>query len=308
MTERLKHRPPKVPIAHFRALCEFWSKEPIQALAESNARNRAQLKWLHRMGPQNFSLTREKLREKEKREPTQSEMFFETRKGSRGKQLDEETGKVFSQLQEMVEKKGSDTEAFKAVMGKERPGRLRCYGRTVTKTSLKRKVEINALKQAHSQEVSILRHEFQDQIDRLQNAFKTVIQQCNPQLNMASIEHLLGLSHGDANSSPKDSGAQMHSSTSIHTPCPEKQVINEDAVQDDIDEEEDVDDEFLEDEFLEDNLSDEFQEDDIDDEFEEDDIDDEFQEDDLDDEIQENDIGDEFEVDDLADELQDKLE
>lgn len=30
MTERLKHRPPKVPIAHFRALCEFWSKEPIQ--------------------------------------------------------------------------------------------------------------------------------------------------------------------------------------------------------------------------------------------------------------------------------------
>lgn len=125
----------------------------------------------------------------------------------------------------MVEKKGSDTEAFKAVMGKECPGRLRCYGRTVTKTSLKRKVEINALKQAHSREVSTLRHEFQDQIDRLQNAFKTVIQQCNPQLNMASIEHLLGLSHGDANSSPKDSGAQMHSSTSIHTPCPEKVTI-----------------------------------------------------------------------------------
>lgn len=125
----------------------------------------------------------------------------------------------------MDEKKGSDTEAFKAVMGKERPGRLRCYGRKITKTSLKRKVEINALNQAHSQEVSTLRHEFQDQIDRLQNVFKTVIQQCNPQLNMDSIEHLLGLSHGDANSSPKDSRAQMHSSTSIHTPCPEKVTI-----------------------------------------------------------------------------------
>ena len=125
----------------------------------------------------------------------------------------------------MVEKKGSDTEAFKAVMGKERPGRLRCYGRTVTKTSLKRKAEINALKQAHSQEVSTLRHEFQDQIDRLQNAFKTVIQQCNPPLNMESIEDLLGLSHGDANSSPKDSRAQMHSFTSIHTPCPKKVTL-----------------------------------------------------------------------------------
>ena len=42
---------------------------------------------------------------------------------------------------------------------------------------------------------------------------------------MESIEHLLGLSHGDANSSPKDSRAQMHSSTSIHTPCPEKVTI-----------------------------------------------------------------------------------
>jgi hypothetical protein len=73
--------------------------------------------------------------------------------------------------------------------------------------------------------VSTLRHEFQDQIDRLQNAFKTVIQQCNPQLNMESIEHLLGLSHGDANSSPKDSRAQMHSSASIHTPCHGKVTI-----------------------------------------------------------------------------------
>ncbi|XP_039682816.1 uncharacterized protein [Medicago truncatula] len=67
MTERLKHCPPKVPIAHFRELCEFYSKEPIQALAESNAKNRAQLKCLHRMGPQNFSLTREKLCEKGKK-------------------------------------------------------------------------------------------------------------------------------------------------------------------------------------------------------------------------------------------------
>jgi len=130
----------------------------------------------------------------------------------------------------MVEKKGSDTEAFNVIFGKERPGRLRCYGRNVTKTSLKRKVEINALKQAHSQEVSTLRHEFQDQIDRLQNAFKTVIQQCNPQLNMESIEYLLGLSHGDANSSPKDSRAQMYSSTSIHTPCPNKVTINRNII------------------------------------------------------------------------------
>ena len=32
--------------------------------------------------------------EKEKREPTQSEMFVETRKGNKGKELNVETGKV----------------------------------------------------------------------------------------------------------------------------------------------------------------------------------------------------------------------
>ncbi|CAI8609625.1 unnamed protein product [Vicia faba] len=123
MTERLKNRPPNVPIAQFKSLCDYWSKETIQAISENNTRNRAQLKWMHQMGPQNFALTREKVREKEKREPTQSEMFVETRKGNKGKELDVETGKVISQLQEMVEKEESDTEAFKVVFGKECPGR-----------------------------------------------------------------------------------------------------------------------------------------------------------------------------------------
>ncbi|CAI8607365.1 unnamed protein product [Vicia faba] len=72
----------------------FLNKETIQAISENNTRNRAQLKWMHRMSPKNFDLTREKVREKEKREPTQSEMFVETRKGNKGKELDVETGKV----------------------------------------------------------------------------------------------------------------------------------------------------------------------------------------------------------------------
>ncbi|KAK2373869.1 hypothetical protein QL285_074874 [Trifolium repens] len=214
MTERLKHRPPKVPEAHFKNLCEYWNKEDIQAISEKNARNIAPLKWVHRMGPQNFSLTREKLHAKEGREPTQSEMFVETRKGNKGKQMDVETRKVISQLQEMAENEESNNDAFEAVFGKERPGRFRCLGRNITKTSLKRKSEINASKKAHSEEVSTLRHDFEGRIDRLKNAFKALMQHCNPQINMESIEDLLGLSQGDA----KESGPQMHSSTSIHAP------------------------------------------------------------------------------------------
>ncbi|CAI8594294.1 unnamed protein product [Vicia faba] len=268
MTERLKNHPPNVPIAQFKSLCAYWSKETIQAISENNTRNRAQLKWMHQMGPKNFALTREKVREKKKREPTQSEMFVETRKGNKGKELDVETGKVISQLQEM------------------------------------RKAEINALKQAHSEEVSTLRDEFQDKIDRLQNAFKTVMQQCNPQINIESIKDLLGLSHGDPNSSPKDIRPQMHSSTSTHAPCHGKQCINEDVEKDDINDEIQEDD--INDKIQEDDLNDKIQEDDVDDEFQEDniDLDDEFQEEDIDGEFQEDDVDEEFMEDDISNEFQ----
>ncbi|CAI8602397.1 unnamed protein product [Vicia faba] len=155
--------------------------------------------------------------------------------------------------------------------------------------------EINALKQAHSEEVSTLRDEFQDKIDRLQNAFKTVIQQCNPQINIESIEDLLGLSHGDANSSPKDIRPQMHSSTSTHAPCHGKDDINDGIQEDDIN-----------DKIQEDDLNDKIQEDDVDDEFQEDDIDldDEFQEEDIDGEFQEDDVDEEFMEDDISNEFQ----
>jgi hypothetical protein len=47
------------------------------------------------------------------------------------------------------------------------------------------------------------------------------MQHCNPQINIESIEDLLGLSPEDA----KESGPQMHSSTSIHAPDHRKVII-----------------------------------------------------------------------------------
>ncbi|PNX60389.1 hypothetical protein L195_g051902, partial [Trifolium pratense] len=149
-----------------------------------------------------------------------------------------------AKLEEMVETEENDTEAFEAVFGKEHPGSVRCYGRNVTKTSLKQKAEVNALKKAHNEEVSTLRDDFAYKIGRLQNAFKTLMQHCNPEINMESIEDLLGLSNGEANSTPNVGQPQMNSSASTHVPNLEKQGINED---DPIDE--DDDDEFQEDAF-----------------------------------------------------------
>ncbi|CAJ2632206.1 unnamed protein product [Trifolium pratense] len=91
MTERLKHRHQKMLEVHFKKLCEYWSLKPIQ-------------------------------RAKEGKEPTQAEVFVETRKGNKGKKLDVETEKAIAKLQEMVEIKENDTEAFEVVFGKEHTG------------------------------------------------------------------------------------------------------------------------------------------------------------------------------------------
>ncbi|WJX83659.1 hypothetical protein P8452_66306 [Trifolium repens] len=153
--------------------------------------------------------------------------------------MDVETGKVISQLQEIAENEESDNEAFEAVFGKERPGRIR-------------------------------------RIDRLQNAFKALVQHCNPQFNVESIEDLLGFSHGDA----KESGPQMHSSTLIHAPDHGEQVDEDDEEDDGVRDEEDgglSDDSQEDDNSDDDGISAEFQDDDISDgEDDEDDDDDEF--------------------------------
>ena len=67
--------------------------------------------------------------------------------------------------------------AFQTIFGEEHSGAVRCYGRNVTKTSLKRKEEINALKKAHNEEVTALHgkmHNMEDKIGRLEYAFKVL--------------------------------------------------------------------------------------------------------------------------------------
>ncbi|KAI5435668.1 hypothetical protein KIW84_022186 [Lathyrus oleraceus] len=112
-----------------------------------------------------------------------------------------------------IENEGNDTEAFEAVFGNERPGRI----------------------------------------------------------NMESIEYLLGLSHRDVNSDPKESVPQMHSSILTHALGLLKQDINKD-----VDEDDGVSDQFHEDDSSdEDEVGEELQEDEMGDELQEDNIDDE---------------------------------
>ena len=116
----------------------------------------------------------------------------------------------------------SDDEAIQDILGKERCGALRCYGRTVTRTSFKRNVEIDAIKKAHGEEVTSLHdklHGMEDKLGRLQFDFKALFQHCNPGIDMELLEDLLGSSPGNSNSVEKESGQpNIPSSTSTHVP------------------------------------------------------------------------------------------
>ncbi|RYR25753.1 hypothetical protein Ahy_B02g059758 [Arachis hypogaea] len=56
----------------------------------------------------------------------------------------------------------TDEEAFESLFGKEQPGRVRCYERSVTRSDLKNHAEISELKQQHQEEVTSLKAELGD--------------------------------------------------------------------------------------------------------------------------------------------------
>lgn len=82
-----KNRPVKVRESQFKKLCQFWSLENIQSISERNTQSRAIQKWRHRMRPKTFAIIRERMRSKEKRDPSQAENFIETRKCNKEKEL-----------------------------------------------------------------------------------------------------------------------------------------------------------------------------------------------------------------------------
>ncbi|MED6115025.1 hypothetical protein PIB30_086240 [Stylosanthes scabra] len=60
---------------------------------------------------------------------------------------------AFESRQASSEKK---EEAFQSLFGKEKPGRVRCYGRSITQADLRRHAEVSVIKQQHQEEVSAL--------------------------------------------------------------------------------------------------------------------------------------------------------
>ncbi|KAG5606239.1 hypothetical protein H5410_027731 [Solanum commersonii] len=80
---------------------------------------------------------------------------------------------------------------IKGSFGKEQPGRLRCYGRSVTTGSLKEDKLTNKIKQKHTNEISSLKVEINDMIAKLRYFFSQLLQN-NHGLNVQDIPGVVG--------------------------------------------------------------------------------------------------------------------
>ncbi|XP_027774093.1 uncharacterized protein LOC114077908 isoform X2 [Solanum pennellii] len=154
LEDMLEKRPDGIPENQFCQLIEYWLHPTVQAICEMNSQNRKKQKWRHRMGPINFA-------------------------------------RICVALAELQNRKSSGEttdDAFTVVFGKEHPGRLRCYGRSVTKSSLKKHEEIKDLKQKHANEITSLKEELREEMRHL----FTPLLQNNPGLNFQDIQGCVG--------------------------------------------------------------------------------------------------------------------
>lgn len=127
----------------------------------------------------------------------------------------------------MIEKHGQlSSEAFENVLGKQKPGRLRCHGRTTIPTLLKRNEEIAKLKREHAAEVRQYsdrmhammqameekhRQDKEETDRKIQLILKTVLNQSTSELNIEALEALISTPTTDAIS-------VLRSSASTHAP------------------------------------------------------------------------------------------
>ncbi|KAH0661665.1 hypothetical protein KY284_026596 [Solanum tuberosum] len=178
-------------------------------------------KWRHRMGPINFARRATK---ENNEEPSKCEMFIATRTNT-GKEIQADTQVAIAELQNHQNSGETTDDAFTAVFGKEQPGRLRCYGRSVKTSSLKKDEETNELKQKHANEITSLKEEINEMREEMRHFFSQLLQN-NPGLNVRDMPGCVGsniASPIDASSAQAVKGQNLpHSSGSTHDPILQK--------------------------------------------------------------------------------------
>nr|XP_016452816.1 PREDICTED: uncharacterized protein LOC107777333 [Nicotiana tabacum] len=197
----LQNRPNEIPEVQFCQLIEYWKDSDVQRSTKEN-----------------------------NEELSKSEIFIATRT-KKEKEVHTDTQVAISELQNCQSSGETADDAFRAVFGKEHPGRVRSYDRSVTISFLKKVEEITKLKQKHANEMTSLKEEMKEMLREEMRYFLSQVVQNNHELNFYDIQGCAGSnipSPVDASSARAIKGQNLpHSSGSTHAPNLEKENIDD---------------------------------------------------------------------------------
>nr|XP_025650892.1 uncharacterized protein LOC112747034 [Arachis hypogaea] len=169
------------------------------------------------MGSTNFGILRKQLRDsKENSEkPSRAEVFIATRTSKKRKEIDVKTQATIIELQNPLEAGENKEDAFVGVLGKDQPGRVRCYGASITRSSLKKDEEIRHIKVEYNAKVSSL----EKKMDGVCGLLKVLVHQLNLGMSDEEVASLVQV----AQDSPLDTSSSRarntpRSSESTHIP------------------------------------------------------------------------------------------
>ncbi|XP_057719789.1 uncharacterized protein LOC130934218 [Arachis stenosperma] len=205
--EMIKNRPLEIPEVQFRKLIRYWSLPAIKAISAKNTENRLKQTCPHRMGSTNFGIVRKQLRDSKENseEPSRAEVFIATRTSKKGKEIDAKTQATITELQNHLEAGENEEDTFVGVLGKDQPGRLRCYGASITRSSLKKDEEIRHIKVEYNTKVSSL----EKKMDGVCGLLMILVHQLNPGMSNEEVTALVQA----AQDSPVDTSSSKAKNT-----------------------------------------------------------------------------------------------
>ena len=116
------------------------------------------------------------------------------------------------------------------ILGKEKAGRVRCYGRSITPSVLKKEKEIETLKRKHEEEVISLKgtvQRMEEHVNELTTLVNVLVQQNNPGISLEVMMAQFRATPSDANSTRNVPGQVLApSSQSTHVPNNEKVFVS----------------------------------------------------------------------------------
>ncbi|XP_060197246.1 uncharacterized protein LOC132626402 [Lycium barbarum] len=232
---RMAKRPKEVSESQFKALLEYWNSDAAQDMSKKNTENRKKLRYPHTVGKTSFAIIREKKKKENPEALSSKEFFVATRRRKPGRVYKDSYEDTTSKIAEMERIETQESEdgsqsidAYVSVMGPDHPGRVRLYGRGVTKTLLKQKAADSGPSSNVTDDMEKKMEEIEERMQqRMQEKFNAQkdtmekditmkviakIQQLNPEFQLdPNMLRFSVRSPGEASSAPGNNQGQTYS-------------------------------------------------------------------------------------------------